>query len=132
MIDLPDHINELSRSIFDAAVHVHSILGPGLLEKTYEECLFFTLKKRGIPVQKQLELPLIFEEMTVPNAFRIDMVVADQIILELKSCESILPIHTAQVYTYLKLTGKPLAMILNFNTKLMKDGIKRIAMTKGT
>ena len=129
MTDLPDHINALSKTIFDAAVHVHSILGPGLLEKAYEECLYFTLQKRGVPVKRQIELPLIFEELTVQNAFRLDMMVDDQIILELKCCESILPIHTAQVYTYLKLTGKPLGMILNFNSRLMKDGIRRIAMT---
>lgn len=132
MTDLPDHINQLSRQIFDAAVHVHSILGPGLLEKTYEECLFFTLQKRGLKVQKQIELPIIFEELTVENAFRIDMIVEGQIVLELKACEAISPVHMAQVFTYLKLTEKPLGMILNFNTKLMKDGIKRVAMTKAT
>jgi GxxExxY protein len=130
MTDVPDHINQLSRQIFDAAVHVHSILGPGLLEKTYEECLFFTLHKRGLLVQRQIELPIVFEELVVSNAFRIDLLVENQIILELKACDAIQPIHVAQIFTYLKLTEKPLGMILNFNTKLMKDGIKRVAMTK--
>ncbi|MEK7801813.1 MAG: GxxExxY protein [Pseudomonadota bacterium] len=130
MTDLPDHINQLSRQIFDAAVHVHSYLGAGLLEKTYEECLFFTLQKRGLKVQRQVELPIVFEELLVPNAFRLDLLVEDQIILELKSCDAISPLHMAQIFTYLKLTEKSLGMILNFNTKLMKDGIKRIAMTK--
>lgn len=130
MTDLPDHINQLSRQIFDAAVHVHTILGPGLLEKTYEECLFFTLQKRGLKVQKQLALPIIFEELIVEDAYRIDILVEDMIILELKSCETITSLHMAQLFTYLKLTEKPLGMILNFNTKLMKDGIKRVAMTR--
>lgn len=91
---------------------------------------FSLCKSGGLRVQRQLELPIKFEELVVPNAFRIDILVEDKIILELKSCEAILPIHTAQVFTYLKLTGKPLGMILNFNSRLMKDGIKRIAMTK--
>ena len=129
MTDLPDHINQISRQVFDAALHVHNTLGPGLLEKTYEECLYFTLQKRGIRVERQVELPLIFEELTVKNAFRIDMVVEDEVILELKACEAISALHMAQIYTYLKLTKKPLGMVLNFNTRLMKDGIKRVAMT---
>jgi GxxExxY protein len=132
MTDLPDHINHLSRQIFDAAVHVHTILGPGLLEKTYEECLFFTLQKRGLKVQRQVRLPIIFEELVVKDAYILDLLVEDQIILELKSCETITPLMMAQLFTYLKLTEKPLGMMLNFNTKLMKDGIKRVAMTKGS
>jgi len=130
MTELPDYINQITRQVFDAAVNVHSTLGPGLLEKAYEECLFYTLQKRGLKVAKQVELPIIFEELTVSNAFRLDMLVEDQIILELKSCEAISPLHMAQIYTYLKLTKKPLGMILNFNSRLMKDGIKRVIMTQ--
>ena len=121
-------INEITHEIIGTAIHIHNTLGPGLLEKVYEECLFHLLLRKNLKVERQLQVPIEFEDLKFDAGFRLDLIVEDLIILELKACEKILPVHTAQLYTYLKLTKKPLGLLMNFNEKLMKDGIKRMIM----
>ncbi|MGJ8725429.1 MAG: GxxExxY protein [Roseibacillus sp.] len=120
-------MNELSQIIIGAAIEVHRELGPGLLEQTYEACLFHELTQRGLKVERQVILPIQFKGLIVKDAYRIDLLVEDKIILELKSVEKIDPIHTAQILTYLKLSKKPLGLLINFNVPLLKDGIRRLA-----
>ena len=119
--------NELSRVVFDCALKVHQTLGPGLLESAYEECLFYELKKTGLEIQKQKPLPLIYEEVKLDIGYRIDIVVENKLILEIKSVETLNDIHFAQLLTYLKLTNCKLGLLINFNVLLIKNGIKRVA-----
>jgi GxxExxY protein len=118
--------NELSRIVFDCALKVHQNLGPGLLESAYEECLFYELKKTGVEVQKQKALPLIYEEVKLDIGYRIDIIVENKLILEIKSVEALNDVHFAQLLTYLKLTNCKLGMLINFNVDLIKNGIKRV------
>ena len=118
--------NELSNIIIGCAIKVHKTLGPGLLESTYEECLFYEIKKLDLKVERQLILPLIYEDVKLASGFRIDMIVEDKIILELKSCEELNDIHLAQVLTYLRLSNCKLGLLINFNVTLLKDGIRRV------
>ena len=119
-------INELSSRIIGAAIEVHKTLGPGLLESAYEECLSHEFSFRNFSFERQKSLPLIYKGKKLDCGFRLDLVVENAIILELKSCEKIEPIHKAQLLTYLKLSGLHLGLILNFNTTVMRDGIVRI------
>lgn len=119
-------INELTGQIIDSAIQVHSSLGPGLLESAYEGCLAFELASRGILVQRQRELPVIYRSHRVDVGFRLDLLVADLVIVEVKAVERIAPIHEAQLLTYLKLADKRVGLLLNFHVLLMKDGIKRL------
>jgi len=119
-------INQLSNKIIGAAIEVHKAIGPGLLESAYEECLCHELNLRGIFYERQRPLPLEFKGKKLDCTYRLDVVVEKQVILELKSCERIEPIHEAQLLTYLKLSGLHLGLILNFNVIVMRDGIKRI------
>ena len=118
--------NELSRIVFDCALRVHKGLGPGLLESAYEECLYYELKKLGLNVVKQKSLPLVYEEVKLEIGYRIDIIVEDKLILEIKSVDALNNIHFAQLLTYLKLTDCKLGLLINFNVVLIKDGIKRI------
>ena len=119
-------INELSSKIIGAAIEVHKALGPGLLESAYEECLCHEFGLRGLSNERQKPLPVIYKGVELDCGYRLDIVVENAIILELKSCEKIEPIHKAQLLTYLKLSGLKLGLILNFNVALMRDGIVRI------
>jgi GxxExxY protein len=119
-------INKLSSTIIGAAVEVHKALGPGLLESAYEECLSHELDLRNIVYEKQKSLPLAYKGKQSDCGYRLDIVVENRIILELKSCEKIEEIHKAQLLTYLKISGLKLGLLLNFNTPVMKDGIVRI------
>ena len=119
--------NELSRIVFDCALKVHQNLGPGLLESAYEECLFYELKKTGVEVQKQKGLPLIYEDVKLDIVYRIDIIIENKLILEIKSVEALNDVHFAQLLTYLKLTDCKLGMLINFNVNLIKNGIKRVA-----
>jgi len=118
--------NEISKIIVDCALKVHRALGPGLLESSYEECLFYELGKRNLKVEKQKALPLIYEEVKLNVGYRIDLIVEDKVIVELKSVESINDVHLAQVLTYLKLSECKLGLLINFNVALIKYGIKRV------
>ncbi|MDR1090046.1 MAG: GxxExxY protein [Prevotella sp.] len=117
---------ELTQRILACAYTVHSELGPGLLEKTYEECLFYELRENGLFVEKQKELPLIYKgNISIDIAYRIDLLIENKVILELKAVELLTDVHTAQVLTYLKLSGCKIGFLMNFNVASLKNGIKR-------
>lgn len=120
-------INELTGSVIGAAIEVHKALGPGLLESVYEECLCRELNLRDIPYQRQKEIPIEYKGSKLDYGYRIDILVAEALILEIKACESLQRIHEAQLLTYLKLTGLKVGLVINFNVPVLKEGIKRIA-----
>ena len=119
-------INELTREVIGAAIEVHKILGPGLLESAYEECLCREFELRKLPCERQKELPIEYKGVKLDCGYRLDIVVAKSLILELKACERLEPIHEAQLLTYLKLTGTKVGLLINFNVPVLKDGIKRM------
>lgn len=119
--------NEISKIIFNSALKVHKALWPGLLESAYEECLYYELKKFGLNVQKQKALPLIYEEVKLEIGYRIDLLVEDKVIIEIKAVEALNDVHLAQILTYLKLSDCKLGMLINFNVSLIKNGIRRVA-----
>ena len=119
-------INELSRKIIGAAIEVHKALGPGLLESAYEECLCREFELKGLVHERQKPLPVVYKGRKLDCGYRLDVVVGNRIILELKSCERLQNIHKAQLLTYLKLSGLQLGLLLNFNVPVMKDGIVRM------
>jgi GxxExxY protein len=120
--------NSLSREIIAAGLEVHKALGPGLLESAYEECLAYELSLRGLSFERQKALPVIYKGVQIDAGYRLDLVVGDLVVVELKSVDELLPIHEAQVLTYLKMSKKRLALLLNFNVPLLKNGIKRIVL----
>ena len=122
-------INKLTGLVIGAAIEVHKALGPGLLESAYEECLCreLELELKGIPFERQKELPIEYRGAKLDCGYRLDIVVAGRLILELKACENLQPIHEAQLLTYLKLTGIKYGLLINFNVPVLKDGIRRIA-----
>jgi GxxExxY protein len=121
-------LNELSYKIIGCAYKVHSGLGPGLLESTYEVCLQHELNNAGISVERQKELPLIYNEIKLEAGYRIDMLIDKRIILEIKSVDSIAPVHKAQLLTYMKLSDVKLGLLINFNTTDLKEGIQRFVL----
>ena len=118
--------NQIGKIIVDAAVQVHKSLGPGLLESAYEACLAYELRKRDLSIQTQTELPVLYNEVCLDAGYRLDILVEKKVIVELKAVEKILPIHKAQLLSYLKLSGSKLGFLLNFNVVKMKDGIHRM------
>ena len=125
---ITENMNRLSETIIGAAIQVHRELGPGLLESAYEACLEFELLDRGLRVERQKELPVIYRSFRIDCGYRLDLLVENIIVLELKAVEKIIPIHEAQIMSYLKLSGRCLGLLINFNVKLLKDGITRIVM----
>ncbi len=121
-------LNDISGKIIALAMKVHTALGPGLLESTYEACLIHELKKAGLKVISQAALPVKYDGETIELGYRIDLLVEDVIIVELKSVEKIIPLHHAQLMSYLKLSGCRLGLLINFNVLHLKDGIKRIIL----
>ena len=118
--------DELSKIVIGCAIRVHSALGPGLLESAYEECLNYELLKAGLNVQKQKPLPLVYEEVKLEVGYRIDLLVENKVVIEVKSVEALNDIHLAQVLTYLKLNNYKLGLLINFNVSLLKNGVKRV------
>ncbi len=118
--------NDLSQIIIGCAIKVHTALGPGLLESAYEECLYYELVKEGLKVEKQKALPLIYEEIKLEVGYRLDLIVENKVIIEIKACEGLNDVHLAQVLTYLKLSNVKLGLLINFNVTRVKDGIKRV------
>lgn len=118
--------NEISKIVLDCCFGIHKKLGPGLLESVYEEILFYELNKQGVNCQRQVAIPVIYDELKMEIGFRADIIVEGKVILELKSVETILNVHKKQLLTYLKITGLKLGLLVNFNTALLKDGITRI------
>lgn len=125
---VPDEVNDLTGGIVDAAFKVHSTLGPGLLESVYETCLVHELSKRGLKVERQTEVPVGYDGILLDSGLRLDLMVADTVVVELKAVEHILPVHKAQLLSYLKLTGKPVGLLINFHVPLIKDGIQRMVL----
>ncbi len=119
------HENELSSIIIGKAIEVHSALGPGLLESTYQECLCYELQKDGFLVEKEKSLPIIYKELMLEHAYRIDLLVEKKVVVELKAVSELNEVHKAQVLTYLKFSGCKLGLLINFNSKLLKDNICR-------
>ena len=119
-------LNDLSDAVVDAAIKVHTALGPGLLEGAYEACLVHELRKRGHLVIQQLALPILYDGICIDLGYRIDLLVDGQVVVEVKSVGKLAPIHTAQVLSYLKLGGYKVGLLLNFNVPHLKDGIRRI------
>jgi len=117
---------EISKIVFECALRVHKVLGPGLLESAYEECLFYELKKTNLKVEKQKPLPLIYEEVNLEVGYRIDIIIEDKFIVEVKSVEALNDVHLAQLLTYLKLSDCKLGLLINFNVKLLKNGVRRV------
>jgi GxxExxY protein len=118
--------NELAKKVFEAGMRVHKTLGPGLLESAYEECLYYELRKYGLQVEKQKPLPLIYEDVKLEVGYRIDLLVENKLIIEIKSVETLTDLHLAQILTYLKINGCKLGLLINFNTVLFKNGVKRV------
>ena len=118
--------NEIAREIVDAAYKVHTTLGPGLLESAYETVLAYELRERGLVVDLQKPMPVIYEDVTIEVGFRADMVVEDKVIVELKSVEHTSPVHKKQLLTYLRLADKRLGLLINFGSTLIKNGITRV------
>jgi GxxExxY protein len=118
--------NEISGQIVDSAIAVHRELGPGLLESTYQACLAYELRSRGLKVLHEIGLPVVYREVELDVGYRIDLLVEDIVIVEIKAIETLAPIHEAQLLSYLKLSGKKLGLLINFNVTHVKDGIKRL------
>lgn len=123
-----EHINEITGKIIGASFKVHSELGPGLLESSYKECLYYVLGKSGLFVEKEKPLPLFYEEVKIDIGYRLDLFVENQVVVEIKSVENLTDVHTAQVLTYLKLTGSKVGLLINFNVADLKKGIKRLML----
>ena len=119
-------INDITHEILDSAYKIHSKLGPGLLESAYQACLVYELRKKGLKVEVEKPLPLIYEEVKLECGYRIDIFVEDQVVVELKTVEAFTDVHTAQVLTYLKLSESKVGLLINFYVKSLKDGIKRL------
>ncbi len=118
----------ITREIVDSAFAVHKTLGPGLLESVYERCLAYELDVRGLAVERQVVSPVIYRDVRIAGSFRIDMIVNDLVIVEIKATEKIALIHEAQLLTYLKLSKRRLGLLINFNVPRIKDGIRRLAL----
>ena len=123
---IPEDVERLAKIVLDAAFKVHRELGPGLLESVYERCLCYELRKMGLAVENQVSLPVMYDGHLIDAGLRLDILVERRLIVELKAIEQTLPVHDAQLFTYLKLTGNRLGLLINFNVPLLKDGIKRI------
>lgn len=120
--------DDIARQVVDSAFAVHSTLGPGLLESVYEECLAVELADRKIPVARQVLVPVRYRQRTLDAGFRMDMVVGTKVVVELKAVEKLIPLHEAQLLTYLKLGGMRLGLLINFNVPRIKDGIRRLIL----
>lgn len=123
---VPAEVEQLATLVLDAAFQVHRELGPGLLESVYERCLSYEVRKRCLSVETQVVLPIAYDGHTIDAGLRLDMLVEGKVIVEIKAVEQLLPVHEAQIFTYLKLTQNRLGFLINFNVPLLKEGIRRI------
>lgn len=125
---IPEEFNAISRKILDGAYRVHRALGPGLFENVYRTCLGYELEASGLKVEREKPVAISYENLQVPGAYRIDLLVEDKVIVELKTVETILAVHKAQLLTYMRLAGKRLGLLISFNTALLKDGVTRMVL----
>lgn len=121
-------VEEIAKIVIGCAIDVHRALGPGLLESAYQQCLYYKIEQKGLKVEKEKALPLVFEEVKLDCGYRIDLLVENKLIIEIKSVEALNDIHLAQVLTYLKLSENKLALLINFNVLLLKHGLKRVIL----
>jgi GxxExxY protein len=120
-----ERLNAITEAIIGGPIQVHRVLGPGVLESAYEACLAFELKKRGLRIEQQKPLPLVYDQVKLDCGYRIDLVVEGAVVVEVKSMDAVAPIHEAQVISYLKLSGCKVGLLINFNVLQLKDGIRR-------
>ncbi len=125
---VPERTDQVAKAVVDAAFKVHSKLGPGLLESVYQACMAYELKKKGLFVEVEQTQPIIYEDIQIGSAFRLDLLVEKCVIVELKAVEMVLPVHRAQLLTYLKLSGHRVGLLINFNVPLIKQGIQRLVL----
>ncbi len=125
---ISDEVESIAKSIIDAGFHVHRNLGPGLLESVYETCLCYELAQRGLPYQRQLVMPILYDGIQLDSGLQLDLLVSNAVVIELKAVERLLPVHEAQLLTYLKLSKKRLGLLINFNSPLFKDGVNRFVL----
>ena len=121
-----ERLNKITETIIGVAINVHRALGPGLLESAYEACMVFDLVQTGLKVEQQKNLPIVYREIKLECGYRLDLMVGDEVIVEIKSVEKLLPIHKAQLMSYLKLSGCKVGLLVNFNVEVLKDGIQRV------
>jgi GxxExxY protein len=126
--NIPPDLNDLSNEIIGLAIKVHRALGPGLLESSYKECFYYEILQSGYFAEKEKPLPLIYETIKLDIGYRIDLLVESKLVIEIKSVDALSDIHTAQVLTYLKLSGNRLGLLINFTVALLKNGIKRLVL----
>lgn len=126
-LELSTELNALSYKVIGLAIEVHRQLGPGLLESTYQACLFYELKKSGLKVEKEVSLPITYKEIKLEQgySYRIDLLIENKLVVELKTVEAFTPVHFAQILTYLKLGNYPLGLVINYNSTILKNNIKR-------
>lgn len=124
-LELSTELNALSYKVIGLAIEVHRQLGPGLLESTYQACLFYELKKSGLKVEKEVSLPITYKEIKLEQGYRIDLLIENKLVVELKTVEAFTPVHFAQILTYLKLGNYPLGLVINYNSTILKNNIKR-------
>ena len=127
-IPIPDAVNEISGVVVDAAFQVHQTLGPGLLESVYEQCLQYELNNHGLEIKQQVQVPLVYKDLQFDHGFRIDLLVNDAVVVEVKAVNVVLPVHLAQLLTYLKITEHRVGLLINFNQTKIKNGIHRLAL----
>lgn len=127
--DAEKSVNRLTERVIGLCIEVHKHLGPGLLESAYQTCLAFELEEAGLSFEKEVHLPIRYKGRTLEANYRMDFVVEDRLVLEIKAVETLLPIHEAQILTYLRLSGHSVGLLINFNTNLLKQGIKRLVHT---
>ena len=125
---IPDRVNYLSNRVIECSLKVHKELGPGLIESVYETCLFYELEKAGIQAQRQVKLPITYDGIMLDAELRLDIWVERSLVVEIKAVEILIPVHHAQLLTYLKITKNRLGLLINFNVPLLKSGIKRVAL----
>ena len=121
-----ERLNKITETIIGAAINVHRELGPGLLESAYEACMVFELAQAGLKVEQQKPLPIVYREVKLECGYRLDLMIENEVIIEIKSIEKLMPIHQAQLLSYLKLSECKVGLLINFNVKVLKDGIKRV------
>jgi len=121
-----DRLDQITRRIIGAAIEVHQVLGPGLLESAYQTCLAFELRQRGVKVEEQRPLPIVYKDVHLDCGYRMDLLVENEIVVEIKALEQFAPIHEAQLLSYLRLSGKRVGLLINFHVRVLKDGLKRI------
>jgi GxxExxY protein len=126
---IPEDLEAISYAVIGLAIEVHRQLGPGLLESAYQECLYFEIKNAGLVVEKEIALPIIYKNLKLEHGYRIDLLVENKLVIELKTVENFTPVHFAQILTYLKLGKYPLGLLINYNSKILRNNIKRFINT---